>query len=91
MSYVGRKRKVSYYGTQLGETSTWNMDIPKSDYETLYTLRRLAAWTGDVYIREPSGMGFWANVKVGYSTKHCELVVPITLTVTRVEGGQYYG
>ena len=91
VSYIGRKRKVSYYGTQLGETSTWNMDIPKSDYETLYTLRRLAAWTGDVYIREPSGMGFWANVKVGYSTKHCELVVPITLTVTRVEGGQYYG
>ena len=87
VSYIGRKRPVSYYGTQLGETSTWSMEIPKEDKETLYTLRRLAIWMGDVYVREPSGSGYWANVKVSYSQKHCEVTIPVSLEVTRVEGG----
>lgn len=87
VSYIGRKRPVSYYGTQLGETSTWSMEIPKEDKETLYTLRRLAVWMGDVYVREPSGSGYWANVKVSYSQKHCEATIPVSLEITRVEGG----
>lgn len=87
IKYVGRAHPVSYYGTQLGETSTWNVEIPKSDKQTLYGIRRLSVWTGDVYVREPSGSGYWANVSVSFSQKHRSLTIPITLTLTRVEGG----
>lgn len=87
VEYIGRSRPVSYYGTQLGETSSWNMEIPKSDKETLYALRRLAIWMGDCYVREPSGSGYWARISVSFNQKHCELTIPITLDITRVEGG----
>lgn len=87
VKYIGRKRPVSYYGTQLGETSSWNVTIEKNDEETLYALRRLALWTGDVYVREPSGTGYWANIKVSFSQKHCDLTIPVSLDITRVEGG----
>lgn len=87
INYVGRKRPVSYYGTHLGETATWNVEIPKDDKETLYAIRRLSIWTGDVYVREPSGTGYWANVSVSYSIKYSDLVIPVTITITRVEGG----
>ena len=87
VEYVGRKHPVSYYGTQLGESSTWNVDIEKTDEETIYALRRLARWSGDVYVREPSGTGYWANVKVSFSQKHRDLTIPVTLELKRVEGG----
>ena len=87
VEYIGRKHPVSYYGTQLGESATLNVDIDKKDEETLYALRRLKLWMGDVYVREPSGSGYWANIKVSFSQKHLELVIPVTLTLTRVEGG----
>ena len=87
VSYVGRKYPVSYYGTQIGSTSTWKVDIPATDKETLYALRRLSVWMGDVYVREPSGSGYWANVTVNYSQTHCATVIPVTINVTRVEGG----
>ena len=87
IEYIGRSHPVSYYGTQLGVTSTWNTDIPKSDKTTLYGLRTLAIYTGDVYVREPSGSGYWANISVSFNQKHKELVIPITLEIKRVEGG----
>lgn len=87
VEYIGRKHPVTYYGTQLGESSTWSLDIPKNDKDTLYALRRLAIWMGDVYVREPSGSGYWANVTVSFSQKHKEVVIPVTLELTRVEGG----
>lgn len=86
-NYIGRKHPVSYYGTQLGETATWNVEIDKKDKETLYALRRLAIWMGDVYVREPSGSGYHANIKVSFSQKHLNVVIPVTLEITRVEGG----
>lgn len=87
IKYIGRKYPVSYYGTQLNSTSTWNVAIPKNDEETLYTLRRLAIWQGDVYVREPSGSGYWANISVSFSQKHKQLTIPVTLNITRVIGG----
>lgn len=87
VEYIGRKRPVSYYGTQLGETSNWNVSIVKDDKETLYALRRLAIWMGDVYVREPSGSGYWANINVSFSQTHCDPVIPVTLSITRVSGG----
>lgn len=87
VGYIGRQHSVSYYGTQLGISSVWNVEIDKEDKETLYALRRLQIFMGDVYVREPSGSGYWANIKVSFSQKHCELTIPVTLDVTRVEGG----
>lgn len=88
VKYIGRKHPVSYYGTQLGSTSTWSMAIPKEDKRTLYALRRLSIWTGDVYVREPSGSGYWANISVSFEQKHNNLTIPVTITITRVEGGK---
>ena len=87
IKYVGRKHPVSYYGTHLGETASWSCEIPKTDKETIYTLRRLSAWAGDVYVREPSGVGYWANIVVNFSQKHRELTIPVSFEITRVEGG----
>ena len=87
VEYIGRNHPVSYYGTQIGETATWNMVIERDDKETLYALRRLSKWMGDVYVREPSGSGYWANVTVTFSQKHRDLTIPVTLEIARVEGG----
>lgn len=87
VEYIGRSNPVSYYGTQRGKTASWNMVIDKEDKETLYGLRRLSNYMGDVYVREPSGSGYWAHITVSFSQKHCEVTIPVTLDITRVEGG----
>lgn len=87
VEYIGREHPIGYYGTQIGHTSNWSTDIPKTDKETLYALRRLQRWMGDVYVREPSGSGYWASIVVSFSQKHKDLVIPVTLSITRVEGG----
>ena len=87
VEYAGRKHPVSYYGTQIGETASWNCEIPAEDKETLYGLRRLAKWMEDVYIREPSGTGYWANITVSISKKHNDVVIPVSFSIKRVEGG----
>ena len=86
-TYAGREHPVTYYGTQIDEAPQWSTDIPKTDKETIYALRRLSLWTGDVYIREPSGMGYWANVSVSFNQSYNEVKIPVTLNITRVEGG----
>lgn len=87
VEYIGRKHPVTYYGTQLGVSSTWKMDIDKEDIDTLYALRRLAIWTGDVYVREPSGSGYWANISVSFNQEHLKVTVPVILNIKRVSGG----
>lgn len=87
IEYIGRKNPVSYYGTQRGETGSWSTVIDKKDTETIYALRRLKSWTGDVYVREPSGIGYWANITVSMSRKHLDLTIPVSFEITRVEGG----
>lgn len=87
INYIGRTYPVSYYGTNISATATWNTNVLKSDAETLYALRRLSIWKGDCYVREPSGSGYWANVSVSFSQKHTEQLVPVTLSITRVSGG----
>ena len=87
IEYVGRKHPVSYYGTQIGETASWNTEIPVDDKETLYGLRRLSRWTDNVYVREPSGTGYWANITVSLNIKHLAVTVPVSFSVKRVEGG----
>jgi hypothetical protein len=87
VNYIGRKNPVSYYGTQLGISSSWSTEIPVDDKETLYGLRRLQVWQGDVYVREPSGVGYWANIKVSFGQTHCEVTIPVSFSIKRVEGG----
>lgn len=87
VEYIGREHPVAYYGTQVGETASWSMSVPKTDKETIYALRRLSKWMGNVYVREPSGTGYWATISVSFSQKHNDLTIPVTLDITRVEGG----
>ena len=87
IEYIGRKYPVGYYGTQKGVTGQWSCEVPKTDKETIYALRRLANYSGDVYIREPSGNGYNAQIKVSMQINHLNLTVPVSLSVTRVEGG----
>lgn len=87
VDYIGREHPVAYYGTQVGHKANWSMAIPKSDKETLYALRRLQRWMGDVYVREPSGSGYWASITVSFSQTHKGVTIPVTMEITRVEGG----
>ena len=87
VEYIGRKHPVNYHGTQLGNTSSWKVVIKADDKETLYALRRLAIWMGSVYVREPSGTGYWAVISVSYDQKHRDPTIPVRLEITRVEGG----
>lgn len=87
INYIGREHPVSYYGTHVGLKSTWNVAIPKYDIETLYALRRLSVWMGDVYVREPSGSGYWANISISFNQTHNELIIPLTMNIVRVDGG----
>ena len=86
IEYIGRNHPVSYYGTQKGVSGSLSTNIPRDDIETIYALRRLSKWQGDVYVREPSGNGYRASISVSMSMKHQELKIPITLDVIRVEG-----
>lgn len=88
VKYIGRKNPVSYYGTQKGITGSWSTEIPKSDKETVYALRRLAQYAGDCYVREPGGQGYWANVTVSMNTKHVDLTIPVTFAIERVESDE---
>lgn len=87
VEYIGRKYPVSYYGTQRGQSASWSTEIPADDEVTLNTLRRLADWMGDVYVREPTGTGYWAHITVSMSLKHKDVLIPVSLSVSRVEGG----
>lgn len=88
VEYIGREHPVDYYGTQRGESAIWNAVIKKDDQETIYSLRRLANHMGNVYVREPSGIGYRAHVKVSFGKKHLDVTIPVTLNITRVEGGK---
>ena len=87
VSYIGRERPVAYYGTQRGEGLTINCDFDKADTDTLAMVRKLMYYRGDVYVREPTGLGYWANVTVSYNRDYSSLVIPVTLNIKPVEGG----
>lgn len=87
IKYIGRKNPVTYYGTHVNQKASWSTAIPKDDKDTIYALRRLSVWAGDVYVREPSGLGYWANIKVSFDQKYDDLTIPISFDIVRVEGG----
>ena len=87
VEYIGRSHPVAYHGTQIGETASWSCAIPADDKDTLSAVRQLARWMGVCYVREPSGSGYWATVVVSFAQTHSEVLIPITFTITRIEGG----
>lgn len=87
VEYIGRSAPVSYYGTQLGVSGSWSAEIPATDMETVYALRRLQIYRGDCYVREPNGVGYWANIEISFNKDYNNMLIPISINVTRVEGG----
>lgn len=85
--YIGRYRPVAYYGTQRGESLKISCEFPKTDTETLALVRQLMGYQGDVYVREPSGLGYWANVTISYNRNYKELSIPVSIDIKPVEGG----
>ena len=86
VKYIGREHPVDYYGTQRGESATWNTVIERDNQEIIYALRRLANYMGNVYVREPTGTGYRAHINVSFGRKHRDMTIPVTLDITRVEG-----
>lgn len=87
VAYAGREYPVVYYGTRLSESTQWSAVIPRDDTDTIYALRRLSVWSGPSYVREPSGMGFWAHVSPRFSMSHDGITIQVNFDITRVEGG----
>ena len=86
VEYIGRKFPVSYYGTQKGYTSTYQVEFDKEDTETYRKARQLQGLLDDVYIREPSGVGFWAHcTNVRISRSHDSRAVSLTVEAVRVD------
>lgn len=66
--FAGRKRLVHYYdGVGVDESASYTLQFALSDAETMALARALAAYPGDVYIREPTGTGYWARVSCHFS------------------------
>lgn len=84
VEYIGRENPVSYYGTQKGYTSQWKVEVPKSDVDTIASIRKLARYPGDVYVREPSGTGYYAQVNVSYSISHNNPIVQVSFDIKKV-------
>lgn len=87
VNYIGRSYPVSYYDTAIDTSVSWKCDILRDDEETLYQLRRLQIYKGDVYVRDPTGFGCWATVQVNFDRAYNSAAIPVNITITRVEGG----
>lgn len=95
--YVGRSNPVSYYGTQQGYESKWTTEIPVTeDVSKLQTkpysvikplLDELMRYDGDCYVRDASGVGFWASLSISYNKKHGDKTIQISIDAAKVEGG----
>ena len=85
--YMGRNRPVAYYGTQKGMSASWSADLVRGeDTEDIEVLRELAGCMENAYVREPSGLGYWAHVDVSNITQTADSKkVSVTVQVTPVD------
>lgn len=87
LNFHGRKHPVAHWGTQRGQTFLVRGSLIRgTDAGTLSKLRRLAEHRGACYVREPTGLAWWANVvprtvSGGYSTAEQK----VELEITRIE------
>lgn len=87
VEYAGREYPVAYYGKLKDTSVSWSFDIERSDTETIFQLRRLQVYDGNVYVRDPSGYGSWANISVSFSRDYDSAVIPVSVSITRVDDG----
>lgn len=87
--YIGRMHPVKYAGTQVGQSASWSASIKRGvDDQMLDQLRSMAVWNGQFYVREPSGAGYWADVKVsGIDSSSEKIARDIKLEITQIEVG----
>ena len=85
--YIGRMHPVKYAGTQVGQSASWSASIKRGvDDQMLDQLRSMAVWNGQFYVREPSGAGYWADVKVsGIDSSSEKIARDIKLEITQIE------
>lgn len=80
----GESHPVSHYGTQVNAKGQWRAGFAlAAEPEAMRSLRRLQGLLSDCYVREPSGIGYYANVRAGYEVESG--VVSVSLSVTRVK------
>ena len=84
-AYLDRSHPVALYGTQLGQTSQWSCRIAQDEEDTLALLRELAAYRGDVYVRDIFGSGYWATAKPSWSGGEGAGVIEVSIDVTRTD------
>jgi hypothetical protein len=84
-SYAGQALPTADYGTDPGLSGGWTARFPRVlGTETLRQLRKLEAWMGPVYVREPYGSGYWANADVSVSQPG-GAYSSVSLTIRRVD------
>lgn len=87
LRFHGRSNPVAHWGTQAGQTFKVRGSLIKgTDAETLAKLRRLSVYRGACYVREPTGLAWWAQVvprqiSGGYNTAEQK----VELEMTRIE------
>lgn len=87
LNFHGRSNPVAHWGTQRGHKAHIKASLIKgTDEQTLSKLRQLADYRGACYVREPTGLAWWASVvpkqmSGGYLTREQQ----VELDVTRIE------
>lgn len=84
--YAGLSLPVADYGTQVGKKVSYSASFAAySGSETVEALRELGEWMGPAYVRDRTGLGFWANVDVDVSHANSDGKVRVNLDVTPIE------
>lgn len=84
--YAGRSHPVSYFGTQRGQSGSWSAEIIKgSDADRRALVRTLNGHMAPAYVREPTGLGYWAYVKANLTRTYGDASESVSITVKRVE------
>lgn len=87
VEYIGNSEPTLYTGTQRGATvKTSSVVLRVDDSDMVAMLRRYAGDITKAYYRDPTGLGFWAYIKVGLSTAYDSAAVSVDLDITRITG-----
>lgn len=87
VEYIGNSEPTAYFGTQRGASvSSAGSYIRVTDADEIQKLRNFAGALKPAYYRDPSGLGFWAQVGVAFSTSYDTREVVADLSVTRILG-----
>lgn len=87
VEYIGNNEPTAYYGTQRGASvSSTGSYIRVTDADEIQKLRNFSGALKPAYYRDPSGLGFWAQIDVAFSTSYDTRKVVADLSVTRILG-----